>query len=272
MRLKDKVAIVTVGGGGLGQGICLCLAKEGAQVVVSDLNLDLAQQTVEKIEASGQKAIAVTTDVRKKEDCQRLVETAIESMGGLDILVCGAGVGGFAAQGDTGEPAILENISEAEWDLTLDVNLKGVFLCNQAVVSHFKKQKHGKIINISSIGGRKGVDFIAHYSASKSGVIVFSQSVALQLAPFNINVNTICPGVIWTPMWEAGAKAISHTYPQFKDVPPEKIFEAMVEHMIPMKRAQTPQDIGNAVVFLASSESDQITGQALNVDGGAVMN
>ncbi len=272
MRLKNKVAIVTGGGGGLGEGICLSLAKEGVNVVVSDLNPDFAHRTVKKITETGRKAIVVQTDVRKKDDCRQLVETTIESMGGLDILVCGAGVGGFAAQGETGEPAIMENISEAEWDLTLDVNLKGVFLCNQAVVSHFKKQKHGKIVNISSVGGRKGVDFVPHYCASKSGVIVFSQAVALQLAPFNINVNTICPGLIWTPMWEAGAKAISHTYPQFKDVPPDKIFDAMVEHMVPMKRAQSPADIGNAVVFLASSEADQITGQALNVDGGAVMN
>jgi meso-butanediol dehydrogenase / (S,S)-butanediol dehydrogenase / diacetyl reductase len=272
MRLKDKVAIVTGGGGGLGRGICLSLAKEGAQVVVSDLNPELAQQTVEKIKASGQKAIAVTTDVRKKEDCQQLVDTAIEQMGSLDILVCGAGVGGFATPGATDEPAVLENISEAEWDLTIDVNLKGVFLCNQAVAPHFKKQKSGKIVNISSIGGRKGVDFIPHYSASKSGVIVFSQAVALQLAPFSINVNTICPGVIWTPMWRTGATALANTIPQFKGMEPEAIFEVMVEQMIPMKRAQSPADIGNAVVFLASSEADQITGQALNVCGGAAMN
>lgn len=272
MRLKNKVAIVTGGGGGLGQGICLCLAGAGARVVVSDLNLDFAQQTVKKIESAGGDAFSVQTDVRKREDCRRLVEVTVEKMGQLDILVCGAGVGGFVLQGDTGEPAILENISEAEWDLTLDVNLKGVFLCNQAVTPVFKAQRRGKIINISSIGGRKGVDFIPHYCASKSGVIVFSQAVALQLAPFNINVNTVCPGVIWTPMWREGATALSYTYPEFKGMEPEKIFEAMVAHMIPMKRAQTPEDIGNAVVFLASSEADQITGQAINVDGGAVMN
>ncbi len=272
MRLKDKVVIVTGGGGGLGLGICLSLAKEGANVVVSDINQKFAQQTAKKIAETGQKAIAVKTDVRKKEDCRQLVDKAIETMGRLDILVCGAGVGGFAAQGDTGEPAILENISEEEWNLTIDVNLKGVFLCNQAAAPYFREQKGGKIINISSIGGRKGVDFIPHYCASKSGVILFSQAVALQLAPFNINVNTVCPGVIWTPMWREGATAISYTYPQFKGMDPETIFEAMVEHMIPMKRAQTPADIGNAVVFLASSEADQITGQALNVDGGAQMN
>lgn len=271
MRLKDKVAIVTGGGGGLGEGICLCLAEAGAHVVVSDINPDFMHQTVKKVLETGRKSFAVQTDVRKREECRRLVDTAIEKMGRIDILVCGAGVGGFAVQGDSGEPAILENISEAEWDLTLDVNLKGVFLCNQAVTPHFKKQKSGKIINISSIGGRKGVDFIPHYCASKSGVIVFSQAVALQLAPYNINVNTVCPGVIWTPMWREGARALSHTYPQFKGMAPEAIFETMVKHMIPMGRAQSPADIGHSVVFLASCEADQITGQAINVDGGAVM-
>ncbi|MBW2368462.1 MAG: SDR family oxidoreductase [Deltaproteobacteria bacterium] len=272
MRLKDKVAIVTGGGGGLGQGICLRLAQEGANVVVSDINLDLAQKTVQAIEETGQKAVAVQADVRSKADCTKSVNTAIEAMGRLDILVCGAGVGGFDAQGDTGEPAILENISEAEWDLTMDVNLKGVFLCNQAAAPHFKNQQSGKIINISSIGGRKGVDFIPHYCASKSGVLLFSQAVALQLAPFNINVNCICPGVIWTEMWRKGAQALSHTIPDFKGMDLDTIFGAMVEQMIPMKRPQTPADIGNAVVFLASSEADQITGQALNVCGGAAMN
>jgi meso-butanediol dehydrogenase / (S,S)-butanediol dehydrogenase / diacetyl reductase len=272
MRLKDKVAIVTGGGGGLGEGICLCLAKEGADVVVSDLSLDAAETVAAKVVATGRKSLAVGTDVRKAAECRDLIDESIEKMGQVDILVCGAGVGGFVASGDTGKPAILENVSEEDWDLTVDVNLKGVFLCNQAITPHFKSRKSGKIINISSVGGRKGVDFIPHYCASKAGVIVFTQAVALQLAPFNINVNTVCPGVIWTPMWYQGAVALSRTYPQFKDVPPEKIFDAMVEMMIPMKRAQKPEDIGNTVVFLASSEADQITGQAINIDGGAIMN
>jgi meso-butanediol dehydrogenase/(S,S)-butanediol dehydrogenase/diacetyl reductase len=272
MRLKDKVAIVTGGGGGLGEGICLCLAREGAHVVVSDLNADMADKVARKVTESGRRSLAIRTDVRVVKECNALIDTTLKQMGGIDILVCGAGEGGFGLRGDSEAPALLGNISEEQWDLTLDVNLKGVFLCNQAVAPHFQKQKRGKIINISSIGGRKGIDFIPHYCASKAGVIVFSQAVALQLAPFNINVNCICPGVIWTPMWETGAKALAYTYPQFKGMGPEKIFEAMMEHMIPLKRAQTPEDIGNAVVFLASAEADQITGQALNVDGGAIFN
>jgi NAD(P)-dependent dehydrogenase (short-subunit alcohol dehydrogenase family) len=270
MRLKDKVAIVTGGGGSLGEGICLCLAREGARVVVSDLNQSLAEKVADKVKEEGYKALALTADVRVADDCRRLIETALREMGYIDILVCNAGAGGFELRGNSQAPAILENISEEEWDLTVDVNLKGVFLCNQAIAPHFKKQKKGKIINISSVGGRKGVDFIPHYCASKAGVIVFTQAVALQLAPFNINVNSLCPGVIWTPMWEKGARAISDTYPPFKGMAPEKIFDAMVNQMIPLKRPQSPQDIGKAVVFLASEDADQITGQALNVDGGAV--
>ena len=272
MRLNDKVAIVTGGGGGLGEGICLCLAREGAHVVVSDLKQGLADKVASKVKEAGRKALAVQTHVRKPNECRALTDTTLKEMGQIDILVCCAGVGGFALPGDTEKPAILENISEEEWSLTIDVNLKGVFLCNQAVAPHFKQQKRGKIINISSIGGRKAVDFIPHYCASKASVIVFSQAVALQLALFNVNVNTICPGVIWTPMWELGAKALSHTYPQFKGMSPKDIFDAMAQNMIPLKRPQTPEDIGNAVVFLASAEADQITGQALNVDGGAVFN
>ena len=270
MRLKDKVAIVTGGGGSLGEGICLCLAQEGAGVVVSDLNYHLAEEVAVKIKGEGQKSLAVKTDVRLANDCRTLMDSALTEMGQIDILVCNAGAGGFELRGDSREPAILENISEEEWNLTVDVNLKGVFLCNQAVAPHFKKQKRGKIINISSVGGRKGVDFIPHYCASKAGVIVFTQAVALQLAPFNINVNSLCPGVIWTPMWKKGAKAISDTYPPFKGMAPDKIFEVMVNQMIPLKRPQSAQDIGKAVVFLASGDADQITGQALNVDGGAV--
>ena len=271
MRLKDKVAIVTGGGGGIGEGICLSLAREGAHVVVSDVNQEPAEKVARKVEETGRKSLAIKTDVRMAKECQALFDTTVAELGQIDILVCCAGVGGFVLQGDSEEPAMLETILEEEWDLTMDVNLKGVFLCNQKIAPYFKKQKSGKIINISSIGGRKGLDFIPHYCASKAGVIVFTQAVASQLAPFNINVNTICPGVVWTPMWEVGAKALSYTYPQFKGMDPDKIFDAMVEHLTALKRPQSPEDIGNAVVFLASSEADQITGQALNVDGGAVM-
>jgi NAD(P)-dependent dehydrogenase (short-subunit alcohol dehydrogenase family) len=270
MRLKDKVAVLTGGGGGLGEGIALCLAREGARVVVSDMKLDLAEQVVGRVKEKGGQAIAVKTDVRQAAECEALMAKAAEEMGRLDIIVCNAGVSGFSLRPESEEPPWLENLSEDDWNLTIDVNLKGVFLCNRAAVPYFKKQNSGKIVNISSIGGRKGVDFIPHYCASKAGVIVFSQALALQLAPYNINVNTICPGLIWTPMWQEAARVLSMSYPAFKGLSPEQVFSAAVAVMIPMKRPQTPEDIGNAVVFLASEEAREITGQALNIDGGAI--
>jgi NAD(P)-dependent dehydrogenase (short-subunit alcohol dehydrogenase family) len=269
MRLRDQVAVVTGGGGGLGEGICLCLAREGAHVVVSDVKLALAEKVANKVKATGRKALALKTDVRVASECQELVDRSLKEMGRIDIFVCGAGVGGLVFRGDSEAPLILENISEEEWDLTIDVNLKGVFLCSRAIAPYFKGQQKGKIINLSSVAGRKGVDFIPHYSASKAGVIVLTQAIALQLAPYHVNVNTICPGVIWTPMWETGAKVFSKTIPPFKGMTPEQVFEAMVQSMTPLRRPQTPEDIGNAVVFLASEEAREITGQAINVDGGA---
>jgi NAD(P)-dependent dehydrogenase (short-subunit alcohol dehydrogenase family) len=272
MRLKDQVAIVTGGGGGLGEGICLCLAREGAHVVVSDVKQQLAEKVALKVRDTGRRSSAVQTDVRISDQCEKLVGHTIKEYGRIDILVCSAGVGGFVYRGESDAPPILENLPEKEWDLTMEVNLKGVFLCNRAVAGYFKKQRKGKIINISSIAGRKGIDWITHYSASKAGVIVFTQAIALQLAPYNVNVNTVCPGVIRTPMWDTGAKVLSQSYPPFKGMSPDDVFQAVVQNMIPMKRSQSAEDIGNIVVFLASEEAKEITGQAINVDGGASFN
>ena len=258
----------TGGGGGLGEGICLCLAREGAHVVVSDVNLALAENVAKKVETAGRKAFALQTDVRMANECQGAGSRA-QRDGRIDILVCGAGVSGFVHRRDSKKPPILESLSEENWNLTIDVNLKGVFLCNRAIAPHFKQQKKGKIINISSMGGRKGVDFIPHYCASKAGVIVFTQAVALQLAPYNINVNTVCPGIIWTPMWDEASRVLSQSYPPFKGMTPDAVFQAVVQTMTSLRRPQTPEDIGNAVVFLASEEAKEITGQAINVDGGA---
>jgi NAD(P)-dependent dehydrogenase (short-subunit alcohol dehydrogenase family) len=272
MRLENKVAVVTGGGGGLGEGICLCLAGEGAHVVVSDLEQDLAESVVKKVEALGQKSLAIRTDVRMPVQCEKLVEKSLEAMGRIDILVCCAGVGGFVHRGESSEELVIENISEADWDLTIDVNLKGVFLCNRAVAPYFKKNKGGKIVNISSLAGRKGFDWIPHYSASKAGVIVLTQAVALQLAPYNVNVNTVCPGIIRTPMWDKGAEVLCQSDPAFKGMTPDDVFNSVVQDMIPMQKPQTAEGVGNVVAFLASEEAREITGQAINVDGGGLFN
>jgi meso-butanediol dehydrogenase / (S,S)-butanediol dehydrogenase / diacetyl reductase len=272
MRLKERVAVVTGAGGGLGQGICLSLAREGARIVSSSLNLELAEDTAAKVRETGGKAIALQTDVRSKQACQALIDKSLKDMGKIDILVCCAGVAGIGQKPGSTKPLVLEQITEDELNLTIDVNIKGLFFCNQAIIPYFKERKEGKIINISSVGGRKGTEHDPVYSVTKAGVIVLTQSVALQLAHYNINVNTICPGIIWTPMWKTAATMFASQVPDFKGLEPEQVFGAVVKHMIPMGRPQMPEDVGNAVVFLSSDEAKEITGQALNVDGGSVFN
>jgi meso-butanediol dehydrogenase/(S,S)-butanediol dehydrogenase/diacetyl reductase len=271
MRLKNKVAIVTGGGGGLGEGISLCLAREGADVVVSDVKAELAEKVAARVEDTGRKSLAVATDVRKPAQVEELVERTIAELGAVDILVCSHGVSGMTHREHApDEPITLEGITEEDWDFTFDVNLKGVFLCNRAVTPHFKQRGGGKIINISSVGGRRGSPMLFAYSVSKAGVIALTQALAQQLAPYDVNVNAICPGIIYTPMWREGAKLLAKMDPRFKDldIGPKEALDFVVEMAIPFKRMQTPEDIGNAAVFLASDEAKEITGQALNVCGG----
>jgi len=273
MRLKDRVAVVTGGGGGIGEGICLCMAREGAHIVVSDQNLSAAEKVSGEISKLGRRALAIQTNVCRAKDCQDLIESSLKEMEQIDILVCCAGVPGYSDKTVIrDEMTRIENISEDDWNLTIDTNLKGVFLCNRAVVPYFKQQKKGKIINISSIAGRRGADWLPHYSASKAGVIVLSQAIAVQLGPYNVNVNTICPGYVWTPMSVVAGKVMSKTYPQFKDMNPGEIFNELTRIRVPLGRPQSPESIGHAVIFLASDEANEITGQALNVDGGTVFN
>ncbi|MFO7965144.1 MAG: SDR family NAD(P)-dependent oxidoreductase [Desulfobacterales bacterium] len=271
MKLKDQVVVVTGGGGGIGEGICLCVAREGGTVVVSDYDRAGAEKVVEKVRKTGQKAVAVQTDVRKVNDCLKLVGTIIEVFGKLDVMVCNAGVDGVPLD-DTKDAHLIENIREEDWDHVMDVNVKGVFNCCKACVPYLKERKSGKIINISSLAGRKGVDTLLAYSASKAGVISISQSLALQLAPYHINVNTVCPSTVWTPMWKRVSAHMGKAVEGFEKLGSEDFFNTAVVQSIPFKRPQMPEDIGNAVVFFASEDAREITGQALNVCGGAGMN
>jgi meso-butanediol dehydrogenase / (S,S)-butanediol dehydrogenase / diacetyl reductase len=271
MKMKDQVVIVTGGGGGIGEGICLCMAREGANVVVSDYDLTIAEGVAEKVEKAGQKALAVQTDVRKADDCRHLVEKTIDTMGKLDVMVCNAGVDGLPLD-DTKEPHLIENIREESWDHVMDVNLKGIFQCCKVCVPYFKEKKTGKIINIASVAGRQGVDTLLPYAASKAGVISFTQSLAIQLAPYHINVNTVCPGIIWTPMWKRLTMHLGTVSELFAEASSEEIFDAAVQQAIPFGKPQTAEDIGNSVVFFASKDAEEITGQALNVCGGMRMN
>ncbi len=260
--LEGKVAIVTGAGSGIGRGIALAFAREGARVVVNDINAENARAVVEEIKAQGSEALAVQADVSRNNQVEEMVGKALETFGRIDILVNNAGTGGK----HIGMP--LSNLTEEDWDRTYEVNLKAHFLTCRAVMPHMIEQKSGKVINISSIAGKTGSPIIPHYSASKAGVINFTQALARELAPHRINVNAICPGLLWTPLWEKLASDMARN-PSQQGMEPRAVFEAAVQRSIPMRTEQTPEDIGMAAVFLASNKSDQITGQALNVDGGA---
>lgn len=269
MRLKGKIAVVTGGGGGLGEGICLCLAEEGADVVVSDIDPQLADAVAAKVREKGSRSLAVKTDVSREEDVKILVDQTVKEMGDLDILVCCAGISGFATREATGLD--IEGLSTEQWDETFAVNMRGVFLCNRTVAPIFRRKNQGRIVNIASIAGRKGSDLLVAYAASKAAVINFTQSMALQMAPHHVNVNAVCPGIIYTPMWERGAQMLAKVHPMFAGtgVNPREALDMVVQTRIPFKTYQTPEDIGKAVVFLSSDEAKEITGQALNVCGGS---
>jgi 3-oxoacyl-[acyl-carrier protein] reductase len=243
MKLKDKVAIVTGSGQGIGREIALTFAKEGAKVVVSDIT-EKIHEVVKEIEALGSQALAVKCDVSKLSDAEKMVKETIKKFGRIDILVNNAGIFPFKP---------FTEMSEADWDKVLNVNLKGTFNCTKAVIPYMIKQKYGKIINISSIAGTVvGFQQLTHYCASKAGIVGFTKALALELAPYGINVNAIAPGPIETPGTQALGKEI---YEQIKKA-------------IPIGRWGKPSEIANVALFLASEDSSLITGQCIVADGG----
>ncbi|MCX6791372.1 MAG: SDR family NAD(P)-dependent oxidoreductase [Candidatus Gribaldobacteria bacterium] len=247
MILKNKVAIVTGAGQGIGRGIALALAQEGCSVVVSDLNQDNSNKVVAEIKALGVEALAIKCDVSQKNEVDSLVAQTLEQFNQLDILVNNAGIFPFV-------PFL--NMTEADWDKVLNVNLKSVFLCSQAVAKVI--QVGGRIISISSIASFVGFEGLTHYCASKGGINSMIRALALELAPQKITVNAVAPGIIDTP----GASQSDQ---------PKTATEAIQKQtiaMVPLARMGQPQDIANAVVFLASEKSSYITGQTIIVDGG----
>jgi len=243
--LQNKVAIVTGAGKGIGEGIALALAQEGARVVVSDINLDDCTRVVAQLEALGAQAVAIKCDVSNKAEVDAMVAETVAKFGALDILVNNAGIFPFVA---------FDQMTEENWDKVLDVNLKSIFLTSKAALAQMKAGS--KIVNVSSIASVVGFGGLVHYCASKGGLNGMTRALALELATKKINVNNVAPGAIETP----GATG------------------AMTEDMkkgylaiIPAGRMGQPVDIANAVVFLASDRADYITGQTLVVDGGYIL-
>lgn len=246
---KGKVCVVTGGASGMGREICRCFGREGAKVVIIDKNKKAFGEVMAEVKGSGGVAIGIEADVTKSEQVNRAFHLIEEEYGAVDILVNCAGIiaGHFITE-----------IPEEEWNQVIDVNLKGTFLCTQAALrSMIRGSRKGKIINIASIAGKRGSGGWAgaHYAASKGGVIAFTKSVALQMAPYGINVNAVAPGPTMTPLI---------------DIVPDETKEA-IGRSIPLGRLGTPKDVANAVLFLAQDASNYIHGEIMDVDGGVTM-
>ena len=265
MQLEGMVALVTGGARGLGEGIALVLAQRGADVALCDIDLDGARETAGAIQDGGRKSEAYKVDVTSQKELKDTVGAVLSDFGRVDILVNAAGVIGAPGFEDT------TGSREEDWDLTFDVNVKGTVLASDAVIPHLKERRSGKIVNIASHGGRRGGGGGGAYGASKAAVIHLTQSYAMDLAPYNVNVNVVCPGTIWTPMWERIAVRARRNNPEQAHLTPREIFDAAIQERCPLGREQTPEDIGKAVAFFASDDALNITGQSLNVNGGTRM-
>lgn len=264
MRLQDKVAIVTGGGGGMGRGICACLTREGADVVVSDLDVARAQETVAAAEQAGRRGLAVAGDVTSEDDCGAVVRQALEAFGQVDVVVNNAG--------HFGDRLALPftSLTGEDWDDNFAVNVKGPFFMCKAVAAHMMERRSGKIVNISSIAAKRDPIFLPNYAAAKNAVLSLTRVVAKQLGPYNVNVNAVCPGMVWTPFWERLAPMLAEHDPDRTGQDPRAVFDEVAGAAV-LGRPQTPEDVGNLVAFLSSEEACNITGQAIHVDGGIAM-
>lgn len=265
MRLENRIAIVTGGGGGIGSGICRCLTREGADIVVSDINTEKARKVVDEAEGMGRRALAVHSDVTDASSCDDLVAKSIEAFGQVDIVINNAGHFGTHVGGAVTDHPI------SAWDDNYGINVKGPFLLCRSVADHMKERRSGKIINISSVAAKRDPTFLPAYTAAKNALLSLTRLLAKDLGPHNINVNAICPGMLWTPFWESLAPKLAKTEKAFAGQEPREAFKQYIANAAPLQREQTPEDIGNLVAFLASEEACNITGQAINVDGGAAM-
>ena len=253
-RFRDQVVLVVGAASGIGRVAAQRYAEEGATVVAADI-APAVDETLELIEANGGKGLAVRTDITKYDDCEALVAKAVEAYGRVDVLSAISGVVQEAAQ--------VSELAEEEWDRVMNVNLKGYFFLTKAVSRQMKAQKSGKMVLTASFWGRKGYAYYAAYCASKAGVIMLTHALAEEMAPYNVRVNSVAPGMINTGMHERAlreeAAKRGMTFEEFRDSEWARI---------PLGKAGDPVDIANAHLFLASEESKYVTGASLDVNGG----
>lgn len=270
MQLEGKVAIVTGGARGIGEGIARALARDGARVAIFDLDGAQAEATAASL---GVEALGMMVDCAEEADVAKAVEKVVGRFGGLDILANNAGAGrgpiDLTNLGTFGQGALAQ--TQESWDESLMQNLRTTYVGSKAAAAHIAARGGGTIVNIASIAGQIASPSLASYAAAKAGVISLSKSLALQLGPQGIRVNAICPGFLYTRAWEGMASAMQMTNPAFKDLTPRQVFLNIVKQGVPLGREQTPADIGNLAAFLASDLGMNITGQAIAVDGGITL-
>jgi 3-oxoacyl-[acyl-carrier protein] reductase len=252
MLLKDRVAIITGGSRGMGRAIALRFADEGCSSVIADVRDKEGEETVGEVKQKGRDAMYVHCDVANSGQVKDMVAAAISKFGKVDIMVNCAGIGR--------PPVLIYDISEEEYDRVVDINMKGIFLCCQAIAPHMRENNYGKIINISSQAALSPTPFATHYAAAKAGALHISDCVALEMAKYNVCVNTILPGMIRTDMTADFAP------PGIKDL---DAFMGELAKGIPLRREGTTEDIASAALFLASEESSYITGDRMRVGGGS---
>ncbi len=268
-RHKDKIALVFGSASGIGKGVALRLAADGAKMVLSDISEEQLKAAVDECKAKGTDAVSIAADISKTDDIRKVVKFTLDSFGRIDFMVNAAGI--------VQSREFLE-VEEKDWDRIIAINQKGTAFACQIVGQQMVDQVQslpegkrpvcgGKIVNFSSIAGRRGRSFQIHYAASKAAIISITQSSAMAFAPYGINVNAISPSVVSTPMWDASIKGKAESL----GISVEEATAEMITK-IPLARIGTTDDIGGAVSFLCSEDADFITGQTLNVDGGYEMN
>ena len=255
MELENRIAIVTGAGQGIGKGLALRLAQEGCHLAAVDINLENSEKVVNEIKGLGRDGLAIKADITDSGQVANMVGEVVDKFGRIDILVNNAGVL---------KSHFIADFPEEDWDFVLAVNLKGAFLCIRETAKVLVEQRSGVIVNINSKSGKTGGLWNHAYCASKFGVIGLTQCVALDLAPYGVRINSICPGnVLSTPLWDL----LDDQYAKKLDMTPEEVRQYYVDK-VPLKRECKVEDVANLVVFLASEKSSYMTGQSVNVTGG----
>ena len=266
MNVVGKFGIVTGAASGIGRAIAIELAKNGAGLILADINDDQLANVISQVESFGQKVIPCRVDVSDQKSVDEMIIVAIDNFDHIDLLVNCAGVIGHSDWGSR------PYLNDQDWDLIYQVNVRGLMRVTDAVVPNMIKRDYGKIVNIASIAGRTGSVTNVAYATSKAAVINLTQGAASKYSKNNINVNAVCPGLLWTPMWEKIAESQRAISGNRDKMTVREVFEGHVKNRIPLGREQTPEDVAYLVSFLVSDYSSNITGQAINVSGGSHFN